>query len=118
MEYSQEALLDLNIINGLKELDDDGSDTFFKEILAVYTEQFPLMTAKILAAIEANNPDDLARAAHTLKGASLNIGARELSAICRTIEFRGKDRQLEHIELLVDTLQTVYGLTLAAIDKL
>lgn len=118
MHYSQETLLDLTIIDGLRELDDDGSDTFFKEIIAVYTEQFSPMTEKLVSAIKDNNADDLARAAHTLKGASLNIGAKELATICRTLEFKGKDRQLANLDELLDTLQTVYHLTLAEIHKL
>lgn len=118
MHYSQETLLDLTIINGLRELDDDGSDTFFKEIIEVYTEQFSPMTEKLVSAIKDNNSDDLARAAHTLKGASLNIGAKELATICRTLEFKGKDRQLADLDELLDTLQAVYHLTLAEIHKL
>lgn len=118
MEYSQDNLLDLTIINGLKELDDDGSDTFFKEIVAVYTDQFPRMTELIESALKDQQPDVLARAAHTLKGASLNIGAKELSALCRTIEFCGKDNQLAQVDELLESLRTVFTVTLAEINQL
>ncbi len=118
MEYTQESLLDMAIINGLKELDDDGSDSFFQEVLAVFTDDFPLITKKIAAAIEENRPDDLAKVAHALKGASLCIGAKELSARCRTIEFKGRDKHLENMDELLQSLNTVFAATLAEINNL
>jgi HPt (histidine-containing phosphotransfer) domain-containing protein len=118
MDYPQETLLDLTVINGLKELDDAGSDTFFQEVLTVFTDEFPLMTAKIAAAVEDNRPDDVAKVAHALKGASLCIGAKELSARCRIIEFRGRDKQLENLDELLQSLHTVFAATLAEINNL
>jgi len=118
MEYTQENLLDFAIINGLRELDDDGSDSFFKEIITLYCDQYPEMYGKITNAVKENKPDDLSKAAHALKGASLNIGAKELASVCKTIEFKGKDNQLENMDYLLETLNTIYDATMSEMRKI
>ena len=118
MEYSKEDLLDFAIINGLKELDDDGSDSFFKEIVALYSDQYPELYQKIVNAVKDNKSDDLSKAAHALKGASLNIGAKELASVCKTIEFKGKDNQLENMDYLLESLSIVYIATISEMGKI
>ncbi|MDQ1266535.1 MAG: hypothetical protein QG635_1687 [Bacteroidota bacterium] len=118
MEYSQENLLDFAIINGLKELDDDGSDSFFKEIVTLYINQYPELYEKIINAVKENKSDDLSKAAHALKGASLNIGAKELASVCKEIEFKGKDNQMENMDYLLESLNNIYSATISELGKI
>ncbi len=116
MEYTREDLLDLSIIQGLKEMNDDDND-FFKEILDLYNEQYPDLYNKIVQTAKNNELDSLSKYAHALKGASLNIGAKELAGICKTIELNSKNGISEGNQELILKIQQVYQLTLDAMKS-
>lgn len=117
MEYTKEDLLDLSIIQGLKEMNDDEND-FFKEILDLYNEQFPELYNKIVQTARNNDLESLSKNAHALKGASLNIGAKELAGICKTIELNSKNGISEGTDDLIEKIQQVYKITLDAMNSL
>lgn len=50
---------------------------------------------KLQSAIDDGNAEDAARAAHSLKGASDNLGLMEFSQIAKEIEEKGRSGQLE-----------------------
>ena len=50
---------------------------------------------KLQSAIDDGNAEDAARAAHSLKGASGNLGLMEFSQIAKEIEEKGRSGQLE-----------------------
>ncbi len=116
MESENEQLLDLNIIQGLKELDDD--DSFFKEIIELYNEQYPGIIENIKSSYNSRNLEALSKAAHALKGASLNIGAKELAAVCKTIELNSKNKEEDGLDILISKLDSLYGKTMTEIEKL
>jgi len=118
MEYSREILLDFEIIRSLKELDDDGSNSFFKEIISLYNEQFPELYRKIANAVKENKSDDLSKTAHALKGASLNIGAKELASVCKTMELNGKENRMDNMDFLLESLSAVYSATMSELNKI
>lgn len=116
MDAKSEQLLDLNIIQGLKELDDN--DSFFKEIIELYNEQYPGIIDNIKSSYNNNNLDALSKAAHALKGASLNIGAKELASVCKTIEINSKNNEADGLDLLISKLDLLYSQTMNEIEKL
>ncbi len=117
MDYKKEDLLDFSIIQGLKEMNDDEND-FFKEILNLYIEQYPELYNKIVETAKSNDLDSLSKTAHALKGASLNIGAKELASICKTIELNSKNGISEGNDELIQKIQQIYGLTIEAMNSI
>ncbi|MCE1166117.1 MAG: Hpt domain-containing protein [Bacteroidetes bacterium] len=117
MEYSNEDLLDLSIIQGLKEMNDEEND-FFKEILGLYNEQYPELYGKIKQSAISNDLESLSKTAHALKGASLNIGAKELAAVCKTVELNSKNGVTEGIPDMIEKIQHVYVLTMNAMSSI
>ena len=90
MSISKEDLLDLNIIQSLIELGGDDGDEFFKEIIDLYKEQYPILLQQIKNYLSNEDYVNLSKSAHALKGASLNIGAKEIASICKIIEINSK----------------------------
>jgi len=116
MEYSREVLLDMNIIQSLKEL--GGEDDFFKEILDLYCQQYPELYKNIQHSFSIKNYDSLSKYAHALKGASLNIGAKELAEICKNVEINSKNGLYDGLESLILKIDSVKKITLDEMQSL
>lgn len=76
--------IDWTRIDGLRPYDSDGS--MVREIVAAFLRDGPKYLAAMRAAQAAADAGELASAAHALKGAAANIGARMLEAVCREAE--------------------------------
>lgn len=118
MSISKEDLLDLNIIQSLIELGGDDGDEFFKEIIDLYKEQYPILLQQIKNYLSNEDYVNLSKSAHALKGASLNIGAKEIASICKIIEINSKTDIKEGYNDLIANLEIVHTLTFIEIDKL
>jgi len=118
MQNSKEDLIDFNIVQSLKELGGDDGDDFFKEIIDLYKEQYPVLLKQIKDYLLNKDYINLSKSAHALKGASLNIGAKEIASICKTIESNAKSDILEGYDELVGNLEAIHTLTFVEIDKL
>ena len=64
----------------------DGDESFVRDVLATYVEQSRDQMRTLRAAFAARNHHSATRAAHSLAGASLNVGAIAVATLCRRIE--------------------------------
>src|SRR5690554_8238582 len=55
-------------------------------------------------ALSDGDPDALAKAAHSFKGSSINIGAPRLGELCHIIEQAGRDGDLDTVRQSMDAL--------------
>jgi HPt (histidine-containing phosphotransfer) domain-containing protein len=118
METDKSTYLDLDVINNLKELGGEDGDAFFKEIIGLYNDQYPELFKNIKANAILKEPLKLSQAAHALKGASLNIGAKEIASICKDIELSGKNNDLNNISEKIYQLEAKYSETMKIISDL
>ena len=65
---------------------DDGAGEVLEEIVAEFLVMGVELRSQIAAALEANDGPTAQRLAHTLKGASANVGAAALAGVCASIE--------------------------------
>jgi two-component system sensor histidine kinase/response regulator len=79
------------------------------EITAEYLADAPRQVAELLAAVVAGDGPLVCRKAHTLKGASANVGAEALRAVAYKMELAAADDALQDGE----PLQTELGLQLS-----
>jgi CheY-like chemotaxis protein/HPt (histidine-containing phosphotransfer) domain-containing protein/anti-sigma regulatory factor (Ser/Thr protein kinase) len=77
--------LDLNMVRRLVSLDGD-DDKFIEDVLLGYVDQLRESLAQIGAALDAGDMEASQRAAHTVKGASKQIGATRLGELLAGIE--------------------------------
>ena len=78
------------LLNRLKELEQETDPEFVIELIDIYFNETPKQIQAIAAALTANNFHALMIAAHTLKGSSLNLGAKQLGAFCLKLEELGR----------------------------
>ena len=118
MEYTKEQLLDFEIIQNLASLGGDDGNAFLKEIIELYINQYPSIYSDIKASAITYDSVKLSQTAHALKGASLNIGAREVADICKKLEFKGKENDMDGVLALVMDLDNINSQTMKLYHQL
>ena len=109
-------LVDTEVTNELRELAGDVPD-FLDELLGLYktksVEDFDAMRR----ALRELDGAGLARAAHSLKGASGNLGARRLEALCGRIEVLARSAAFLSVEPLVREAADCFAQTQTALNE-
>jgi len=118
MDSEMTEILDMNIIQNLKDLGGENDSSFLKEVIDLYLDQAPGLLNDIKNAAKDKNPLKMSQSAHALKGASLNIGAKKFSEVCKTLEFKGKNNDLENVNSLLTEMDESYLITSDVLRKL
>lgn len=87
----------LNRVNGDEEL--------CNELLELFVGDFPVQLATLKRAIEREDMDLVAKQAHTIKGASANIGATALREAAFQIETAGKGQDLDQVQITTEMME-------------
>jgi histidine phosphotransfer protein HptB len=83
-------LLDAESIENLRSLGEPGDDSFVKEIVGIYLADTPLRLADLHAKFAEGDLVGFARAAHTIKGSSANVGANRVRRLAEHLETAAK----------------------------
>ena len=74
----------------LHELEQETDLEFVFELIDIYIDETPKQIQAIAEALTSQVFPSLAITAHTLKGSSLNLGAKQLGALCLKLEEMGR----------------------------
>jgi signal transduction histidine kinase/CheY-like chemotaxis protein/HPt (histidine-containing phosphotransfer) domain-containing protein len=107
-----EPTLDATVLGRLRELEQaGGAPNLLFRVVGTYLESSSELLETIRSAVAGGDAAALARAAHTLKSSSAQVGALRLSALCRDLEARGREGSIEGAAKLLaevsDELETV-----------
>ncbi|RZA08868.1 MAG: Hpt domain-containing protein [Proteobacteria bacterium] len=80
------GILDAEIVQGLVDLEKDGSPGLIAELLELLQSSAPEAFDAIAAGIGRSDAPMVSSAAHSLKSSFANLGAKELSRVCMEIE--------------------------------
>jgi HPt (histidine-containing phosphotransfer) domain-containing protein len=72
-----------------------GDLAFLSELIDTYLSDSPAQLAAMQSALSAGDPQELRRAAHSLKSNSASFGAQALAQVCKELEEMGKSGALE-----------------------
>jgi HPt (histidine-containing phosphotransfer) domain-containing protein len=86
----------------------DGEDDLVVEIAALYLEELPEVVAGLGAAAAARDLGVTRDFAHKIKGASANVGADSLAALCGQIEVAAVAGSTEEVDDLVAQLHALF----------
>lgn len=87
---SNEMVLDPEAIANLQLLGEEGDNSFLREILTIYLEDVPKRLGELKQAVASEDQPVFTRSAHTIKGSSANVGAREMQELAATLEERSR----------------------------
>ena len=84
---SDENILDATAIENLRSLgDEDGDDSFLREVIGIFVEDTPVRLRELHTSFAAGDQATFTRAAHSIKGSSSNVGAKELCKLAQELE--------------------------------
>jgi two-component system sensor histidine kinase/response regulator len=84
-----ESVIDLKMIEMLRDLQDPNEPNLLKEIVDLFIASTPVRLEKIRAALSESNSRSLALEAHALKSGSANLGANAMRDLCLKLEELG-----------------------------
>ncbi|RLA96559.1 MAG: hypothetical protein DRG32_05125 [Deltaproteobacteria bacterium] len=86
-----------------------GDEEFLKELVGIYLSDCPEKLSKIHRAIEAQDNQTLYETAHSLKGASGNLGLTRAYELALELERKGKEGRTEGAEKVFRALEEEIG---------
>ncbi len=112
-----DVILNRQILENIRELQNEGEADFLTEMIDVYKKDSIKTVKQIDQFFKVKSIDDLKKAAHSLKGSSSNLGATELSSVCRELEVEIEKKDWDIIAKVISHLKEVYTQTIIAMDK-
>ncbi len=85
----------------------DGDQEIFQEIMEVFVEDVPNQIDTLKRALAEKDIGLLEKQAHTLKGASGNVGAMAIQDLAQKMEHIGKKGDLSEMDRLDISIQTI-----------
>ncbi|MEW5719800.1 MAG: response regulator, partial [Chloroflexota bacterium] len=101
----EEPILDPKVLDMFRKLQEPGAPDIIAQLIDLYLNELPDRLAAVRQAIENCDAARLAKAAHTLKGSSANMGARRAARACLELERCGKAGDLAKATDLVAQLE-------------
>ena len=87
----------------------DGSEEFKAEILQTFFESTSESLAQLEQAIAENNYHKISQIAHSIKGASSNLGMISIAAIANDLQQVGKNQKEENIQEMFKKIQSLFS---------
>ena len=91
-QTTEQTVIDESVLREIMRMQ-SGETRLVDRALALFAEHSKPGVLKIIRAAEGDEFSELKKAAHALKSMSLNIGARELAAVCEEIERCASDNK-------------------------
>jgi len=100
---TREEVVDSEKIAGLQQLA-RANPSFMRDITGLFREDALVRIHELRDSAARADAETLARAAHSLKSSSGNIGAARMYSLCATIESSARERNLEGVAEMVEQL--------------
>jgi signal transduction histidine kinase/DNA-binding NarL/FixJ family response regulator len=114
---SKRAGLDASRIKNLKKMSSEMDGSLFAELLSLFKTNSPGHLKKIETAIRSKNAELLGKEAHYLKSSSANLGAAEMSDVCRKLEMIAENGSLDDAAELGQKLQVLFTEACQELEK-
>ncbi len=111
-------VIDPQAIEGLRALDADNSGTFLVEIIGIFLEDTPQRIAELEQSLAAGDVTKFARAAHSIKGSSSNLGAVALRGVAESLEQQTRKHGLVDVAGMLAALKIEFARAQTELVKL
>jgi histidine phosphotransfer protein HptB len=111
-------VIDPQSIENLRALNPGDNDEFLREITGIFLEDTPQRIAELDDSLAASDLTKFARAAHSIKGSSSNLGAMALRAAAEKLEHHARVQGLVEVSSLVSDVKLEFERAHAALVAL
>ena len=101
--------INLETLQSLRELAEPGEPDPLKEFVDVFLSDTPGCLARLKQTCAAKDVSAFARASHTLKGSSSNLGAERLAEFCQSLEDMAKTNSFTGAETIIQQIETEFS---------
>jgi HPt (histidine-containing phosphotransfer) domain-containing protein len=109
------AVLDRPVLDELGKMLTNGKPELLTRVINVYLVESPKLMHRLKQAALANDAPEIARAAHSLKSGSANVGAMVLSRYCAEVEVLARRAETEQARKILANIETEHGCVQAAL---
>ncbi len=109
------AEIDKTAWDAIRALQRPGRPDILAKVLSAYLEDSRVLVETIRTAVETQDPDALAKAAHRLKSSSAQLGALATAAHCKELEQLGRLARLDGAARLLTQLTDAHHMACATI---
>jgi HPt (histidine-containing phosphotransfer) domain-containing protein len=95
----------------------DGDEELLSELIDTMRDEAPKLLHEVRVAVEAGDAALVGRAAHTLKGAVSNFGARAAADAALCLERMGRSGDLGDVSPALATLEVEMALLITELDQ-
>ena len=95
----------------------DGDEILLRTVVRSFLKHLPAMQEQLRDAVAGRNSDTIHRAAHSVKGALLNLSAARAVEVARLLEHCGKTKQIDATAELYETLQLELALLIPTLEN-
>jgi signal transduction histidine kinase/ligand-binding sensor domain-containing protein/DNA-binding response OmpR family regulator len=101
-------ILNSDILREITQLQQPNQPDLVCHVVEIYLKDSPRLISAAQTAAVAGDFETLRRNAHALKSSSAHIGAARLSQLAKELEARGRNRNLQDVDQLVQQVEEVY----------
>jgi HPt (histidine-containing phosphotransfer) domain-containing protein len=112
------AIIDLQAIENLRALNPGDDDAFLREIVGIFLEDTPQRIAELDESLTEGDVTRYARAAHSIKGSSANLGAEALRAAAEKLEHHARTHGIAGATALQQQVREEFGRAKAELAKM
>jgi CheY-like chemotaxis protein len=109
--------LDQRSLDEIRRLEESGVTGLFDRILSIYLESSPELVDALTEAVAKEDSEQLHSAAHSLKSTSASLGAKYLASLCRDLELKGRNGEVETAAPVLDELTAEFKKVTVALGK-
>ena len=114
---TEAPVLDPATLVSLREMQPTAEADLLRELLALFRSDADPLLASLQVAATEGDAEGLKRAAHGLKGAAANLGAKQLASICQELEQLGRSGLTQGAEALTAKVELEYPRVLEALEE-
>ena len=107
--------IDPSVLDAIRQLQKPGAPDLVARIVGLYLEDSPRNAQSLRDCLERRDAQGAFRAAHALKSASGNVGARTLASICKDIEVLAHEGRIDEAVSRTDAFSAEYARVRAAL---
>lgn len=111
-------IIDPVAISNLRDLNPGDNGEFLREIVGIYLEDTPKRFDELKKSLAGGDAPTFARAAHTIKGSSSNVGAAALRAVAERLEHTAKNEGLAGVAAMLAECETQFALVQAELGRI
>jgi HPt (histidine-containing phosphotransfer) domain-containing protein len=115
---ANKVTLDHSAIEAVRQLDPDGQDRLLSRLIALYRDDSSQLLADMENGLKVGDTESVARAAHTLKSSSANLGATNVAAIARQIEHLARGGDISGLPASMTKLRAQRTVALSELEAL